>query len=264
MILFKKTRKQIVFLFGMLSISTALFANQAEINSENLSNNLTFFNFLQNKLKSGHAILQLGGYWSVAGSKQHINIQDLIGNEFTVTNKDDSNGLVGLGYFIDPVEMVKFNLSFGVNAFYLAKAGVSGNIIQENLFTNLSYHYYLTNYPVYAVAKSIIKTSSSKYNAILDVGIGPNFMQAQGFKESTLSSNTLPDVIFSSHTTTTFTATVGAGLRINKIIGQAPLECGYRFFYLGQGNFTTINSQVNNSLKTGQVYGNAVMCSIIV
>jgi hypothetical protein len=45
-------------------------------------------------------------------------------------------------------------MTYGINAFYLAKASVSGSIIQENLFENLSYHYKVTHYHVYAVAKS--------------------------------------------------------------------------------------------------------------
>ncbi len=64
---------------------------------------------------------------------------------------------------------------------------------------------------------------------------------------------TVPDAIFSSHTTTTFTATMGAGIKINHLFGEAPLECGYRFFYLGQGHFNAATSQVLNNLSTGSV-----------
>ena len=206
----------------------------------------------------------MGGYWSIQGSQQHINIQDLIGDEFTVTQHTGSNGLVGLGYFIDGQEKERFKMVYGVNAFYLPKTAVKGNVVQENLFTNLSYQYQVTHYPVYAVAKSIIKTSSAKHALTLDVGIGPNFMSASGFNESPLDGITIPDNIFSSHTTTTFTATLGAGIRFNQFFGEAPLECGYRFFYLGQGHFNIATNQVVNALNTGADYANAVMCSITV
>ena len=208
--------------------------------------------------------MQLGGYWSAQGSQQHVDIQDLIGDEFTAPHHTRSNGLVGLGYFIDSQEKERFKMVYGINAFYLAKTGVKGNVIQENLFTNLAYQYNVTHYPVYAVAKSIIKTKSSKHALTLDVGIGPNFMRTSGFQESSLGSNTHPDNMFSSRTTTTFTATVGAGVQFKQFFGEAPLECGYRFFYLGQGHFNVQTSQVVNTLTTGANYANAVMCSITV
>ena len=120
---------------------------------------LTTFSHLSswsNWCKRGHAVLQLGGYWSIAGSQQQINIQGLIGDKFTVTQKNGSNGLVGWGYFLDGPEKEHFKMAYGLNAFYLPSAGVEGNVIQENIYTNLAYHYQLTNYPLYAVAKSFI------------------------------------------------------------------------------------------------------------
>lgn len=98
----------------------------------------------------------------------------------------------------------------------------------------------------------------------LDVGIGPNFMKTNDFKEASLGSNTLPDTIYSNRTTPTFSATVGAGLRFNQFFGQAPLECGYRFFYLGQGHLNKATNQVNNTLTTGSAYANAVVCSLTI
>ena len=256
----RKYRQAALLLTGLCS-SMAFSAIQPT-NSFSLKPTPNFLSTLPAAIKHGHAVLQLGGYWSIAGVKQHINIDDLIGDEFTVTQNGSSNGLVGIGYFIDGQETERFKMAYGINAFYLPKTSVSGTVIQEDTYTNLAYRYRLTQYPIYVVAKSIIKTNWSHYDATLDVGIGPNFMHAQGFNESTLGANTVPDAIFSSHTTTTFTATMGAGIKINHLFGEAPLECGYRFFYLGQGHFNAATSQVLNNLSTGSVYGNAVMCSI--
>jgi len=264
MIFNKRTCCQAVLLLTGLCSSTAFSASQSVNSSSFLSNYSHFLSSLSSKLKHGHAVLQLGGYWSIAGSQQHIAIQDLIGDTFIVTQNGGSNGLVGWGYFIDGQEEERFKMSYGINAFYLPKTSVAGNVIQEDLYTNLAYRYQLTHYPMYAVAKSTIKTKYPRYDATLDVGIGPNFMQAQGFNETSLDGITLPDTIFSSHTRTTFTATVGAGIKVNHFFGQVPLECGYRFFYLGQGHFNEATNQVLNTLNTGQVYANAVMCSITV
>jgi hypothetical protein len=153
-------------------------------------------------------------------------------------------------------------MSYGINAFYLAPTSVSGNVIQEDLFTNLSYHYNIANYPVYVTAKSTINLNSPLALTI-DVGVGPNFMRTYDFQENSLDGGfTLPDKIFSANTTTTLSATVGVSLKINHALGQLPLEIGYRFFYLGQGHFKTSNDQVLNKLNTGNTYANALFLSI--
>lgn len=213
----------------------------------------------------GHTVVQLGGYWSNQGKAQHINIEDLIGDDFTITRGSSRNGLVGLGYFIDGQEKDLFSMAYGVNAFYLAKTGVSGYVVQEGLFTNLSYGYKVTHYPVYAVAKSTLHPKSPNYALTLDLGIGPNFMRTSHFKEHSLDDGvTIPDNAFSGHSTTTFSAMTGVGIKLNNFFGPAPLECGYKFFYLGQGNFRKNTSQLLNRLHTGHDYANALVCSISV
>lgn len=260
----KRTCRQALWLLTGLSSSIAFSASEPIHFSSLSSTTSRILSSLPSMIKQGHAVLQLGGYWSIQGSQQHIDIEDLIGDEFTVTDHTGSNGLVGLGYFFDGQEKERFNMAYGINAFYLAKTAVTGDVVQENLFTNLAYRYHVTHYPVYAVAKAFIKTKSPKHALTLDVGIGPNFMRTSGFSESSLDGITLPDNIFSSRTTTTFTATVGAGVQFKRFFGAAPLECGYRFFYLGQGHFNTQTNQVLNTLNTGATYANALMCSITV
>lgn len=218
---------------------------------------------IPNKLKHGHAFVQLGGYWSNQGAEQHININDLIGDQFTVTSSNHGNGLVGFGYLVDGHKYKDYiKMQYGVNAFYLAKTSVRGNVVQENLFTNLSYSYNVTHWPLYAVAKSTITPSFFKHDVTLDVGIGPNFMRLTDFKERPIQANSIPDTIFSNNTSTTFSATVGVGMKLDKAFANIPLECGYRFYYLGKGSFNIDNSQVQNALNTGSAYANALMCSI--
>lgn len=215
-------------------------------------------------LKQGHAVLQLGGYWSSAGQAQHIDIAGLIGDEFTLDSPTSSNGLVGLGYYVDGQDIRQFKMSYGINAFYLPKTGVSGTVVQEGYFSNLAYSYSVRHFPLYAMAKSHINLSSPRYALTVDAGIGPNFMNTASFQERSLDGITLPDVIFSGKSRTVFSATAGAGIKLNQVFGAAPLECGYRFFYLGKGSFNTLNNQVLTQLTTGTAYANAVMCSITV
>ncbi len=212
----------------------------------------------------GHPSMQLGGYWSSQGKAQHINILDTIGDDFSVSTRQDSNVAVGAGYFIDGAEKTSFQLSYGINIFYLAKTSVSGYVTQENLFTNLSYSYDVSHLPLLAVAKATINTQSPQYAFTVDLGIGPNFMRTSSFSEQAIDGISIPEYPFSVHTTTTFSAMTGIGVKLNNLIGPTPLECGYKFFYLGQGHFSNNNSQVTNTLNTGNDYAHAVMCSITV
>lgn len=213
-----------------------------------------------------HLSVQFGGFWATQGREQHINIVDLIGDDFTVTRKTDANGLVGLGLYWNGLETQYVNLSYGIDAFYLPSTVVKGEVVQENLFTNLAYRYSLTNWPLYFGAKADVHPESLKRASVtVDVGIGPNFIHTHHFGETSLDGGvTLPDRIFNSHTSTAFSAMAGIGLKFNNVFGSAPLECGYRFFYLGQGNFNRANTQVIDKLKTGDSYANALVCSVTV
>ena len=254
----KKTCCRILFLLASLSSSIVFSGTEGtEIKPK-------FLSHLPSLLKDGHGIIQLGGYWSYQGQAQHININTLIGDTFTVTRHSDSNGLVGAGYFVDGKHYKLFNMTYGVNAFYLPKTAVKGQVIQENLFTNLSYDYTMSHFPVYAIAKSIIETKYPNTALTIDAGIGPNFMKTAHFSEQSLDGITLPDHIFAGKSNTTFSATAGVAVRLDKILGTAPFECGYRFFYLGDGQFNKLSNQVNNTLKTGSSYANAAVCSIII
>jgi hypothetical protein len=241
----------------MLAVLTTCSADAAFSGSMDTNKS---YSFLQ-----GHVVVQGGGYWSNQGKAQHIDIVGLIGDDFTVRNNNKGNGLVGLGYFLDGPDMAYLKMSYGINAFYLAKTSVSGTVVQEDVFTNLSYSYNVTHYPVYAVAKATIDLNSTRYALTADTGIGPNFMQTNGFKEHSLDGGiTIPDHIFSGRTTTTFSATVGLGIKLNHLLGELPLECGYHFFYLGQGNFHKDTNQVLNALNTGHAYANAAICSVTI
>lgn len=72
----------------------------------------------------------------------------------------------------------------------------------------------------------------------------------------------VPGNDFSGTTNVAFSVTVGAGVKINNAFESTPIECGYRFFYLGKGDFKRNTVQLLNDLNTGQTFGNAIMCSM--
>jgi hypothetical protein len=215
-------------------------------------------------MKQGHFLFEAGAFSATQGKTQDINIEGLEGDRFNVTDRHDSNALFGLGYLFDGVQHDKFSLNYGVNVFYLAKTKVSGTIDQELLFTNLAYSYKARHLPVYATAKALINNNFDKLALILDGGIGPNFMETSNYEDRSISSDviTFPDNAFYGRSKVTLSAMAGVGLRFTPSTGHAPIECGYRFFYLGEGDFHARTNQILNTLKTGNNYAQALVCTV--
>ena len=212
-----------------------------------------------------HLVIQLGGYWGSQGLSQNISIEKLAGNQYTLTqHHHPSNGLVGLGYFLDGPNNAHFQMNYGVNGFYLTHTPVNGNIVVEHYFTDLNYNYQIQHAPVYLAIKALIKNDYKFFQVTFDTGIGIDFMHTFNYKETPLNTAALPQDNFAPHMQETFTAMAGIGIRLNHVFGQTPLECGYRFFYLGQGHLQINNDLYQNILKTGNNYANALLCSVTI
>lgn len=210
-----------------------------------------------------HLILELGGFYGTQGKAQEINIVSLVGNRYTVKSRHSGNGLVGFGLLLDGPKLSRFDLSYGANVFFLGTTSTKGYIVQEHRDTNLSYTYRIQNIPLYFMAKGITETGQEQFKFVLDAGIGPNFIQTSDYNEVALTSFTVPDNGFKGQSSAAFSATVGVGFRYSTL-SKAPLECGYRFFYLGQGEVARNNELLLNSLRTGNNYANALICSVTI
>ena len=275
-----RLKKMIFILAGLAVQSTALASQPANYNStSNIAGTSSASThpveakqqgslykddslFSRFKPKQATIVFQAGGFSASEGEAQNINIQDLVGDRFTVTNHYRQNILLGLGYFIHGLDKDQFSLMYGLNAFYLAHTSVQGDVVQELLFTNLSYRYSLTHYPIYLAAKALFNTPNENYTITLDVGVGPNIINSSNFSETSIDGVTLPDRAFTGRTSVAFSATAGFGLKFNNVFGHSPLEIGYRFFYLGPSYLSIANSQIINTLKTGNNYANALVLSV--
>lgn len=230
------------------------------IKQSNCSDSQASF-FSRFDLMCAHVIFQTGIFNASQGKAQNIGIDGLIGDQFTVSNHNDQNVLLGLGYYVDGMKKEKFNIQYGINAFYFPHTTVQGDVIQENLFTNLSYRYAITNWPIYLAAKSIFNVSN-RYDITMDLGVGVNIIQTDYFREKSLDDGvTIPDNAFAGQTNTVFSASVGIGIKFNKVFGQLPIEVGYRYFYLGKGFLVKQSSQFASNLSTGNSYANALVVS---
>lgn len=206
--------------------------------------------------------LQAGGFNATQGKEQNIAIGTPEGDRFTVTDSHASNILIGLGYYIDGFDSKRLSLLYGINGYYFGHTSVQGNILQEQQYANLSYHYSLTNYPLYADVKMLLKNSNGNYDVTFDLGMGPNFISSTYYTEATLDGITTPDNLYVGQTSIAYSATAGVGIKFNHLLGSLPAELSYRFFYLNEGKLSINNAAVQNSLKTGNNYANALMISV--
>ena len=220
---------------------------------------------LSSSLPHGQLVIQGGGFYSKPGKSQHINIQTLIGDQYTVSNHNESNGLFGLSYLVSGPNLGNALMSYGVSGFYFPKIKVHGDIIQENMFANLGYSYGITQVPIYATAKAVLMNHADRFGLTVDTGIGANLNQTTTLNTWPINgSNAVPDAAFSDRSHVAFSAMAGVGFRINHVLGQIPLDCGYRYFYLGKGNFYKRSDAWLNTLSTGDNYAQAIICSVTV
>lgn len=207
--------------------------------------------------------IQVGGFLSYNGVAQHVAIRGLVGDDFSVTTHTDGNVILGAGYYIDGQDSCRLLLRYGINAFYLPTTTVKGTVTQEEMFTNLSYTYSTTNIPIFVAAKGFIKNKyNDRYYITFDLGVGGNILSTSSISETSLDTITLPDRIYSGATDTVLSAMAGVGFQVNHIMNERPIECGYRFLYLGRGNFRKEAVTLLSKFQSGNGYANALMCSM--
>jgi len=213
-------------------------------------------------------LLEGGGFSASQGSVQNIGIEGLIGDHFTLAHPQAQNGLLGLGLYWQGREYPRYDVFYGINAFFFAHTIVSGYVVQEDTFVNLFYRYSLYNYPIYLAAKAI--KHSDNYSLTFDFGVGANIINTAHFYEYPLmGSDAIPDTyILAGQQSLAPSAMIGIGIKFKSIYGYSlfneslPLEIGYRFFYLGRGKLNKINSELMNTLNTGTNYANAIILTI--
>ncbi|MDR3442679.1 MAG: hypothetical protein P4L65_06635 [Legionella sp.] len=212
--------------------------------------------------RKGHFIAQIGGYGADQEATQTIRLpQNVFSSRYTVDSSNQGSGLVGVGYFFNgPLLLEHAQLTYGANAFFLGQTSVNGRIVENNL-RNFAYRYNIQHLPLYFAAKALINTNYDKFKLALDAGIGPDFMSLSGYREVALNSS-IARRPFSDTNQAIFSATAGISIRFSPSPESLPIECGYRFFYFGQGQFDIRSHQANNALQTGNGYANAVVCGV--
>ena len=248
----KKIQKSLVGTLSLL-LSATSFAGTAGDNTHNLDSLKP-----ENIMKDTSWLLHIGGFFSHQGTDQHINLNGLVGNEYTPTKKDCGNVIVGAGFLRPATSYKTVDFEYGIQLYYLPGTVTGGGIKIENVLPNLEYKYTTSFLPLYANLKANIATKYDKTKLTLDFGIGPDFMRFSNYREQPLTAATIPNNFFPNQSTTTLATLFGVGFRSDQLPGDGSLEVAYRFFYLGSPEFSPNNSQVLNNFKTGAIYANAI------
>jgi len=201
-------------------------------------------------------IFDVGYFNAKEGKSQHINMTDLIGNDYTLNSSNQQNVLVGTGFYVPSSLM---DIDFGLHFFYFNTTGVAGSIVQEDYFTNLAYNYNVINMPIYISGQKEFHFSNLPTSFLLNAGIGPNIISLYNYSEKPLTSYSLSNHSFRSSTRSEFSVNAGLGLKLSK-----QFELSYQFFYLGKSQLATNNSGVLNSLQTDHMYANTLVLSLII
>lgn len=219
------------------------------------------FNCSANISDIGDPIFQVGSFRLTQGQQQLIEVNNAVGEIYTATNKTDTNILFGIGYYFknkkneEPIQL-------GLNAFYLPKSSISGTITQERVFTNLAYKYKVSNLPIYASIRSKDTPVLNGMTVNINAGVGPNFIFASDYIESSLDGVTNLNNAFQNKTTTTLSGTVGIGFNFSKAFYFENIHVSYQYFALGSSKLKPLNSQVKTDLGSGFSYAHALMITL--
>ncbi len=241
--------------FFYIIVGLMLFTSSAVVNAKNPHH---------------HVQVQLGDiYIRPSHQDQTIGITDELPDVFSVTSyTNPQRFLFGLGLFFDLPFDCRDTFSLGLDAFYFGQITVKGDILQQQTNDLFRYQYAVTNFPIFAATKATLRNDHELFNDMaitLDFGIGPNIQTTRYNQYPTDSLISIqPSLFFGKNDLSGigFAATAGVGLKLDDFLITVPLECGYRFFYLGQGKLSiNSNANVETNLAIPSL-AQAVVCSI--
>jgi opacity protein-like surface antigen len=212
------------------------------------------------KWGGGEWTFSVGGFKANTGKQQLFILPGQGTVSMTPTDKSNSSGLIGGQYLVDRRTRGKTTFAYGLSLYYLFPAKVKGNMSFQN--QSQAYQYKITNLPLYGSIQAKVCTDY-EFMYILDGGLGVNYMMLNKYIETSTGNGGTPSDSFKNNNVLDFSATAGIGLRFTDIFKEMTLELGYRFFYLGQGKLKSNISFITGDLKTGNVYANAVILSVV-
>ncbi|HHR1366092.1 TPA: outer membrane protein [Legionella pneumophila] len=204
-----------------------------------------------------------GPVWESAGRTQTFYLTPDIEKTY-VANQSSSalfDGEVFLGAQKALTQTLQGQLGLAVG--FTSNANLTGVIWDDAdpLFDNFTYNYKIQHTHV-AVKGKLLADAGFWLIPWVSGGLGVGFNDAHGFHSTPLIFEALPTPDFSSHTQTTFTYTVGAGVQ-KALNAHWQVGAGYEFADWGKSSLGRAPEQTQNSgLALNHLYTNGVLFNL--
>ncbi|HHF7374041.1 outer membrane protein [Legionella bozemanae] len=207
--------------------------------------------------------ISAGPVWEDGGKTQTFYLAPEIEKTY-VANKSTRtlfNGEVFLGLQKRLSQIIQGQLGLAVGA--TSNANLSGMIWDDAdpEFANYTYEYQIQHTHIAAKAK-LLADMGYWLMPWISGSIGVGFNNAYSFSNTPIIFEALPNPNFKSHTETTFTYTVGAGVQ-KALNNHWQVGVGYEFADWGKSNLGRAAGQTQNSgLSLNHLYTNGVMFNL--
>lgn len=204
-----------------------------------------------------------GPVWESAGNTQTFYLTPDIEKTY-VANKSSKalfDGEVFLGAQKGLTQTLQGQLGLAVG--FTSNASLDGVIWDDAdpVFDNFTYNYEIQHTHV-AVKGKLLADAGYWLIPWVSGSLGVGFNDARGFKSTPTLFEALPTPGFSSHTQTTFTYTVGAGVQ-KEINAHWQVGVGYEFADWGKSSLGRASEQTQNSgLVLNHLYTNGVLFNL--
>src|SRR3990167_1608817 len=207
--------------------------------------------------------INIGPVWEDAGQTQTFYLAPDIIKTYTASNATHTlvDGEIFLGIQKDLPKALQGQLGFAVAV--TSNAKLSGNIWDDAdaTFNNYSYSYQVQHTHV-AVKGKLLADRGYWFMPWVSASLGVGFNDTHGFENTPLISQAVTMPNFASHTKTSFTYTLGAGLQ--KALNQHwQVGAGYEFADWGQSQLNRASGQtLNSGLSLNHLYTNGVLFNL--
>lgn len=207
--------------------------------------------------------LSVGPVWENEGRTQTFYLAPQIEKTYFANHASHAlfHGEIFLG--MQKKRLGNLQNQFGVAIATTTAATLSGHIWDDAdpLFDNYTYHYKIQHTHV-AIKEKLLLDSGFILMPWVSGSVGIGFNHAQSFDNTSLIFEALPNPNFASHTRSTFTYTLGAG--VQKVLNTHwQIGVGYEFADWGKSNLGRAYGQtLNTGLQLNHLYTNGVLLNL--
>jgi len=247
-----KTKKVIVVIFGTIFINSAL-AGDDGMSQKNTRPQVW------KKVVS----LSMGPAWSSTSQTQTIDLQPSLMQTYVANSNTQAFGSGELFFGLQHAVMPRLQAQLGLAIAGTTSIQLNGNVWQDADpdLNNFSYDYQIKHEHI-AVKGKLLTDIYQLLQPYISGSLGVGYNHAYNYTSIPKLVTVPSEPPFTSHTTTAFTYTLGAGVQ-RALNEQWAIGMGYEFADWGQSHLGAASDQVSNSgLHLSHIYTNQLQFSL--